>query len=227
MPAQPPPPPGDKGIDPSTSGAEEHSPPRNETSGGLPPHHDYLAAGGKSAVVHALEKGEFEVQPSRFKDIYFPAGLLAVGVLVTFVLWVTTAPRLTAGLLAGTLTIVLEAIIFIPLTLGAVLYAARLYQLDFGPIKPALFKLGSIAVGPGSVADILFFGLMSAADADPWTLAAGFIIYVILCGAPMALIFELSLYETLLIVSLLVLPRIALVFVLGAMFVGLFLPGIG
>ena len=104
----------------------------------------------------------------------------------------------------------------------ALTWTARVYDLGLGYLLPALVKLVAVSLGAGAVADVLFFSMMMQVDFDHWILAAGFILYVILCGVPLALMFMIGLQEMLVVVAVMVAPRVGLLYLIASLFPELF-----
>ncbi|MAE65871.1 MAG: hypothetical protein CMJ18_16495 [Phycisphaeraceae bacterium] len=181
--------------------------------------------GGRSAMERRLERREDEDLGSKAMDVHVPLAFLIVGVIINFALWLIFVDGVGLALLGGLGTVLGEALIFAPLTIFVAFYTASLIDTDFGPLRQATFKLSAIAIGPGAVADCLFFSFMSLATFDFWILPIGFLIFVIVVGSPLALMYRLGLHETALFVAILVLPRIAALFGLGAVFKDLFFSG--
>lgn len=98
-----------------------------------------------------------EVAKYRFRDFFLPSGLIAVGLLLTFV-----EARLFLGgwnpiaLIAyvASTTVINLAMIF-----AALLLTAKLLDLGLGEIGPALLKIAAVAILPSAVGGIIREGL--------------------------------------------------------------------
>jgi hypothetical protein len=176
------------------------------------------ALGGKTSKVQsALAQREDEVQLSPFKERNLPLLILIVGMIGHVALWQAFMREHLYALGLSLAMVAVQAIVFVPLALGAVMSVAKLMDLGLGELKPALFKLACITLGAGAVADVLFVAFMAYSDFDSWSIAVGFIIYMILVGAPLMALFELELHETAMMIALMTVPRLVLVFGAGVL----------
>ena len=71
-------------------------------------------------------------------------------------------------------------------------------------------------VGAAVLADVLLLAFLMAVDFDAWALAATYVLHVAIVGVPLALMFELDLYETALAVAIGWAPRVVAVYLTAA-----------
>lgn len=171
-----------------------------------------------SAVAAALENREDELQLSPWKEKYIPTTIAIVGVLLQIGLWFIFATETKHAVIGAAGMLVVEVLVLMPIAIAAVFLTARIMNIGFGPMIPALLKVAAIAIGTGGVADILFFKMMLSVDFDYQMLLVAFVLHMFLLGLPMLAIFELELSEMVMIVSIIVIPRIVILFGMGWMF---------
>lgn len=171
-----------------------------------------------SAVAAALENREDEVILSPWKEKYIPGGIAVVGVITQIALWFFFANTASHAAIGAAGMLVAEVFILMPIAIVAVFITARIMNIGFGPMVPALIKVAAIAIGTGGVADILFFKMMLSVEFDYQMLLVAFVLHMFLLGLPMLAIFELELSEMVMIVSIIVIPRIVILFGMGWMF---------
>lgn len=171
-----------------------------------------------SAVAQALMNREDEVAPSFFKEKLFPAMVAIAGIIAQIVLWFVFATSPGRAVAGSSLMLLAETLLMAPIAVGAVLLVAKIMDIGFGPMIPALIRVCAIAIGAGGVADLLFFKVMLSVDFDYQILLVGFVLHMILIGIPVAIVFELESLEMAAIVSIIVLPRIFILYGLGYMF---------
>lgn len=159
---------------------------------------------------------------ARWQDVYLPLAVLVGGTAAGVMIWSRITTSLAATLAAVGIMLLIQLFIFTPVSLLALTWTARVYDLGLGYLIPALAKLVAISLGAGAVADVLFFSMMMQVDFDHWILAAGLILYVILCGIPLAAMFMIGLQETLVIVGVMVAPRVGLLYLIASLFPALF-----
>lgn len=171
-----------------------------------------------SKVAEALINREDELQLSPWKEKYIPASIAIIGVMAQVILWIVFSGPTRHAAIGATLMLLGEIVILMPIAVGAVFLTARVMNIGFGPMVPALLKVAAIAIGTGGVADILFFKMMLSVDFDYVILLVAFVLQLILLGLPMLALFELELMDMAMIVSIVVLPRIVILFGMGYLF---------
>lgn len=170
-----------------------------------------------SAVAQALESREDEYQPSPLKEQYLPAAIAIGGTLAMVLLWFIFATS-TKQALMGAGGMFVAQVLLMPIAVGAVILIARVMNISLGPTLPSLVKLAAIAIGSGGVADILFFKMMLSVEFDYQMLLVAFVLHMILLGLPVLVLLELELGEMVAIVAIIVVPRIAILYGMGAFF---------
>ena len=206
------------------SNASSHGDAQPQAAGPAPPRVNAYAAamGARSSVQQALETREDEVQPSHFRERYLPLMLLPIGWVGGAALWWVICPSPTvAGVVIGA-ALVLQVLVFVPSLLIAVSMVARWLQLGLGTLQTVLFKCITLTLGPAATADALFTVMMVRTDFDWWALAAGYAFYLIIFGIPVAIIYEMNVYETALAVLLNFVPRVIAVYTAALAFAEVF-----
>ncbi|WP_428936810.1 hypothetical protein [Fontivita pretiosa] len=147
--------------------------------------------------------------PDRVKDLYLPATLIGLGVVVRlayYLLWLGGTTRGATSVLSD---IALEMVLGSAVLLVTILIAGKLRQIDFGPLPVAVFKLFAIVLGPTGVA-------LLAAPLFIWIPLAGGLIYWIvefcLYFAFLGALFDLDQSDTWYCVMVAFLVRIAIYF---------------
>lgn len=171
-----------------------------------------------SAVAQALMNREDELALSPWKEKYIPAGVAIVGVAVQTALWFVFATSTRHASIGAAAMLLAETLLLMPVAVLAVFVTARVMNIGFGPMLPVMIKVAAIAIGAGGVADILFFRMMLSVDFDYVLLLVGFVLHMFLLGLPILAVFELELSEMIMIVSIIVIPRIVILFGMGYMF---------
>ena len=113
------------------------------------------------------------------------------------------------------------------LLLASVWFSARLLEIDYGPLPTGMLKLAAIAVGPGIIGDaavafITPFFLLAGITGIVSVFAAAFVIYLLLIGAPLALLFDLEFQEVVTSTVVIVVAKIVACFVTVLMLRSLF-----
>lgn len=183
--------------------------------------HSMLAAAltaKPSKVAEALMNREDELQPSPWKEKYIPASVAIIGVMAQIVLWVVFAGPTRQAAIGAAVMLLAEVLLLMPIAIGAVFVTARVMNIGFGPMVPALLKVAAIAIGTGGVADLLFFKMMFSVDFEYVMLLVVFVLHLLMLGLPMLAVFELELMEMAMIVSIVVVPRILILFGMGYFF---------
>ena len=166
-----------------------------------------LAAMGKpSATAKALEEREDDAGSNELYDLYLPAGMIALGVLIVFcqAYFAQTFDAYggaTGGFLTAITAVGATLLVSVPLLLGGLMAAAKIGGIGFGPIHLAIFKLTAISLGPSAIADMIAVLLTWTIDETGW--AAGMFALFAKIGIYWALIaalFNLDLGETMLTV---------------------------
>jgi hypothetical protein len=174
----------------------------------ITPHHvmplEYRRPGALAAEPPAADRWF----PDRVKDLYLPATLIGLGVLVRlgyYLLWRGGA----SGIVSVLNNIALEMVVGSAVLLVAILIAGRLRRIDFGPLPVAVFKLFAVVLGPEGAA-------LLAAPLFIWIPLAGGLIYWIiefcLYFAFLGALFDLDQSDTWYCVMVAMVVRIALYF---------------
>lgn len=171
-----------------------------------------------SRVEQALMDREDEMRPSVLKEKVLPGMVAVGGVIVQIVLWFVFANSARAAILGAAGMLAVELLVFAPVAVLAVFITAKLLDVGFGPLVPALVKIIAIAVGAGGVADILFFKIMLSVEFDYQILLVGFVLHMLLIGLPVAIIYELEAFEMALITAIIVIPRLVMLYAMGYAF---------
>jgi len=146
-----------------------------------------------STIQQALDAGEFAVKPAVFTDTVLPTLLLTFGFLLgAGMTWLVTGkPILFAACLGG--LVAFELLVGIPVMLGALGWMASTFGEAFGSLREAAFKVASVSLGTGLIADALFGWFMTNIHdlAGDWptlyvgAFGGGFVIYLLLQGLPL------------------------------------------
>ncbi len=181
-----------------------------ETNSGIKPPPAWMGA-SMSPMEKALANGEFAYQGSRWRDRYAPIGALSVGVVITVVIWINHVDSIGAGLARAGLVVLIQAVLGVPVAVAAAAGTTQLLDASFGATRDAVAKLAAVAVGLGGLADSLLFMLITTVHFDIWHVLVGVVLYIILCGGPLAFIFRLDRNESILLGGLLAVPRVVAV----------------
>jgi hypothetical protein len=92
-------------------------------------------------------------RPDPRRDLYVPIGLLAGGVVLTYLACTTGADAYAPA--AAVFATIVKLIMMSALYLTGCLLAARFGGIDLGPLKPALLKIAAVSVFPAAVADVI------------------------------------------------------------------------
>lgn len=151
-----------------------------------------------SSIQQALDAGEFAAEPTTFIDKTLPIVLLAAGVpLGALVTWfITGKPVLFVLCLLGLL--LFEAIVAVPVMIGSLWWMANTFGEAFGRLNEVVFKVVSVTLGSGLIADAVFAYFMTNVHvlAGDWptlyvgAFGGGFAIYFILQGLPIWAMFR-------------------------------------
>jgi hypothetical protein len=164
------------------------------------------ALGKPSATAKALEERQDDAASNELFDLYLPAGMIALGVIVVFcrAYFAQTFGAFggaAGGIITATVAVGATLLVSVPLLLAGLMAAAKIGGIGFGPIHLAVFKLMAISLGPSAIADMIAVFLTWTVDETGW--AAGMFALFAKIGLYWALIaalFSLDLGETLLTV---------------------------
>ena len=192
------------------------------------PYSHYVAAvgGGTGSIKKALEERSFDAKPSRVRDIILPGLLLSIGFVIQVGLCLRLAPEivdgaaLTIAVTAG--VVALQALILLPIMLITLAVTTRWFDLALGTLGGVTFKAAAIVLGVAGIADIMFMTTMVVSDFDMWVIIAGLGFYVPTCALPLAILFGMGLHESVLVLLLNFLPRVAIVYAFALIWPELF-----
>lgn len=171
----------------------------------------------RSGVADALINREDDAQASPFLDFKLPIIFLVAGVLLTVVNALQNDYTLVEGLVRAGLSVAIR----VPIMLAALVFAAKMMGISYGPLSIALLKLAGIAMGPMALADVVLFWILSATMGIGMMFAA--MVYMIIAGIPVAYMFDLEINETFVTIIVIVLCEMFFKFFLLALLLGLFL----
>lgn len=186
-----------------------------------------MLAGPKSVIERALENREEEYKPPFIWEYGLPGAMIAMGLVLKMALWAFCfGPTLGKGLAAGGILVGIEALVFVPIALGAAVATARAMDVGFGEFWPLVVKLAGISFLCGTLGDSVGFWVFHYGEFD-WTYAVtAFAPYPFLLGGPLMLMFRLEFKEAFLPVGIIGIPRLVTVVGLVALAPSLFkMPG--
>lgn len=170
----------------------------------------------RSGVAQALRDREDDAQASPFLDFKLPIIFIAVGLLLTVVHALQHDLTLVEGLVQAGLSLVIR----LPIMLAALVLAAKMMSISYGPLSIGLLKLAGIAMGPMALADVMLFWIVSA------TFGFGFIfatmVYMVITGIPVSYMFDLEINETFVTIIVIVMCEFFFKVFLLALLMGLF-----
>lgn len=146
----------------------------------------------KSRIEEALEAGEFQTKAPTFTDKVLPTLLLVVGfVLGAGMTWLVTGKPMLFGACFGGL-VAFELFLGMPIMIGALWWMAATFGEAFGKLSEVAFKVASVSLGTGLIADAIFAWFMTNVYdlAGDWptlwvgAFGGGFTIYYLLQGLP-------------------------------------------
>ena len=163
-----------------------------------------------AALGEFAEKNINEYSPRR--DKHLPLALLAVGFVLTAIDWgFSMQSHAGAAVAGGVLLASAKLVVWMLMTLGGALLAARFAGINFGPIGPALLKLAALSLAPAALGDLATTLLGGDGAVDRIGLAVTIVAYWFL----VAYFFEFDARETGIVVF-----AITVVKLLTAVFVG-------
>lgn len=174
--------------------------------------------GYKSPIVEALENRQYEARAPRFRDLYLPAFLLPVGLVLHVWLWTLFTDRWLTLLLAVLGAVAVQAAVFVPIMLGALAMTAGWFQVALGNLFGVLFKAASLTLGLGAAADVLLFMMLVLLDFAWWTPLVGFAYYALPIGLPLAIMFGMNFHETALVIFMVYVPRVVAAYLAAVLF---------
>lgn len=188
--------------------------------------------GHSSAVAQAVESGEDAVGHNAFIEKWLPLILIIGGILSgAYSAYVqasdaasffgtpldTAQLAMTIGFdVGGTL------VLTVPFLLVGIVAAAKIGDIAFGPLTPALFKLTAIAFGAGYLPDVLYHMSLIIDDTGlvgifVWIFAAVILYWVLL-----AVMFGLDLWETFVTLGILFIIRNIIISMIITFFTSMF-----
>ena len=171
----------------------------------------------RSGVTEALINREDDAQASRFLDFTLPIIFLVTGVLLTVVSSLQNDYTLVEGLVRAGLSILIR----VPIMLAALVFAAKMMSISYGPLSIGLLKLAGIAMGPMALADVVLFWIIGATFGFGFWFAV--LVYLFITGIPVSYMFDLEVNETCVTIIVIVLCEMFFKFFLLALLLGLFL----
>lgn len=125
----------------------------------LPPGRPLAAMGTPSAVAVAVQQRQDDIGTNPKIDLWLPLGLIAMGLVVTFIQKLYFSDSTGEGIIIAIITAAVEIMLTIPFLLVGTIAAAKLLDLSFGPLGPALFKMAAIILGPSAIGTITTFAI--------------------------------------------------------------------
>jgi hypothetical protein len=188
-------------------------------SGPAPPQRPLtLLPGGPSAVQRALERREGEFIPSRFGEVYLPAGVLAVGFIAQAAMCLSWVRDIKLGLAIWAGVVAVQAIVLTPALVATLAQVARWFDLGLGDLKRVVFKAFCLTLGPAAVADTFLAVVLLQLEFN-WSLpVAGYAGYLITCGFLVAYFYEMDVKQTALTLLITFVPRVGLAYIFVMMF---------
>ena len=184
------------------------------------------ALGGTSTVERALEERTDDAKGSPFIEQKLPIILLVVCGLAHFVLWMTLGRGLLGGMVTAVTLIIVQALIYLPITIAAALNTAKMLDTGFGEFKQAVFKFICIMLGPALLSDFAFLYLAAHATFDMWTVPVSYFFYFATIGLSMVVLFGVEAPAAALVVLIVTVTKIAAVWVLATIAPHAFFPNI-
>lgn len=172
-------------------------------------------AAREAARRRALEDVSSAGLSHRLRDQVAPLLLFGLGPVAWWVAMLM-AGFTTETIIALAVLVVVQVMFFLPGLFVVMVQVAKWFEHDLGKLLTVVLKLAAITIGPAALADVLFAATMVTMDFDWWGIVAGFAFYLLTAGITTACLFGLGLIDTVVAVIGIVVPRVAIVYGLGA-----------
>ena len=181
--------------------------------GGMP------IVGMASPILNSSEEEEARIeQRYQFREFYLPLIMIGMGLVVVLTGSIVFNPNHLEGLIIGGIFIGAQVVVMMPLFLISIFIAAKVLDADFGLLHKALLKLTGICIGSGAIGDVISMlimpHLMTFCFFFPgifgiiFIFFSIFLIYLLLIGIPLALMFDLDLHETIWTIVIIITVRV-------------------
>jgi hypothetical protein len=164
----------------------------------------------KSTVVRSLESRADEKQPSPWRNRIAPVSLLILGIPIAYVIWGVAGSQVWPSMAAASINLAVQAVVYVPLGLLALLVTAQLMGVDFEDVRVTTFKLAAISLGALGILDGVFLHLLIMWEFDFRSMVVALMLYTAVCGVVVWFLFELDFYETLLATFIMIFPRVGI-----------------
>ena len=165
-----------------------------------------------AALGEFAEKNINEFNPRRDRNL--PVALLAIGFILTAIDWgFSMQSHAGAAVAAGLLAASLKLVIWMAMTFGGALLAARFAGINFGPIGPALLKLAALCLAPAALGDLA----TTLLGGDGAVERIGFVVRIVLYYFLVAYFFEFDGRETVIVVFTITVVKIVTAVVVGSL----------
>ena len=153
--------------------------PADTAEGGKKKKKDPLAAPSPGdKPIGGAEAAEDAAKQHKIVEIYLPAGLIALGVVMRFLDALYQGRSAGEGILSALFTVIGDVVLWIPLAFLAMLLAVKLLGVAFGTLGLGLYKLLAIALGPGAVWSVIAFVIPIPIAGDLAGLAVAACMYI-------------------------------------------------
>lgn len=175
-----------------------------------------------SPVQRALLEREDDAKNSPFIEFWLPIILLVAGNLIAWIIWSQIFPTVSQGIMIAGILAAIQIVLFLPLGFGGTFLTAKWMDVDISNLMPTALKTAAIHLGPGAISDALLFCLFHFGEFEYTYVLVGFVIYMLPCAPPAAIMFRMGLNASIVMIATMVIPRFAALFLAALLYPKMF-----